>query len=315
MTTMDYQDYYKTLGVDRNASEKDIRKAFRRLARQHHPDMNPGNKQAEEKFKEINEAYQVLSDPEKRQKYDQLGNSYHQWQRMGGQPGGFDWSNWTTGTPGGFRVEYADADMGAGDLFSDFFRTIFGGGAPQARPERRRGKQPISGQDLEVVAQITLEEAYHGAARTVKVGNRQLSVKIPAGAREGTRVRLSGQGEPGFAGGRAGDLYVVVSVLDHSVFRREADNLHTDLKVPLYTAVLGGTVRVNTLNGDVSLKVQPGTQSGQVIRLKDKGMPRLREDQSFGDLYVHVLIQVPTDLSKEERKLFEQLRALRGGSD
>jgi curved DNA-binding protein len=309
---MDYPDYYKILGVDRNSSTKDIRKAYRRLARQYHPDVNPGDKSAEEKFKQINEAYEVLSDDEKRRKYDQLGSSYQQWQRMGGQPGGFDWSNWASGHPGGFRVEFTDADAGSGDLFSDFFRTIFGGGMGQSQPGRRRAtRQAIRGQDLEVVAQITLEDAYHGTTRTIQVRSRQLNVKIPAGARDGTRVRLRGQGERGYAGGEPGDLDVIVKVLDHSLFQREGDDLHLDLKVPLYTAVLGGNVQVSTLDTPVTLRIQPGTQSGQTVRLKGKGMPHLRQKGAYGDLYAHILVQVPTDLSKEEKKLFENLRALR----
>jgi curved DNA-binding protein len=312
---MEYLDYYKILGVDRNASEKDIRKAYRKLARKYHPDVNPGDSQAEEKFKEINEAYEVLSDADKRSKYDQLGSSYQQWQRMGGQPGGFDWSNWAnSGQPGGFRVEYMDSDMGGGDLFSDFFRSIFGSMGGQPRTERRArssSRQPIRGQDHEVRADITLEDAYHGTTRTVQVGSRTLSIKIPAGAREGTRVRLREQGARGYAGGLAGDLYVVVHVLDHPLFQRESDDLHIDLRIPLYTAVLGGTVQVPTLAGDVSLRIQPGTQSGKIIRLRGKGMPVLRRSDSYGDLFAHILVQVPSDLSKEEKKLFEKLRDLR----
>jgi curved DNA-binding protein len=309
---MDYPDYYKILGVDRNASTKDIRKAYRRLARQYHPDVNPGDKSAEEKFKQINEAYEVLSDDEKRRKYDQLGSSYQQWQRMGGQPGGFDWANWAAGRPGGFRVEFTDADAGSGDLFSDFFRTIFGSGMGQPQSGRHRAtRQAIRGQDLEVVAQITLEDAFHGTTRTIQVRSRQLNVKIPAGARDGTRVRLRGQGERGYAGGEPGDLDVIVKVLDHPLFRREEDDLHLDLKVPLYTAVMGGNVQVPTLDTPVTLRIQAGTQSGQTIRLKGKGMPHLRQKGVYGDLYAHILVQVPTDLSKEEKKLFENLRALR----
>ena len=303
---MEYQNYYDTLGVDRNASANDIRKAYRRLARQYHPDVNPGDKRAEDKFKEINEAYEVLSDEEKRRKYDQLGRSYQQWQQMGGQPGGFDWGRWSSGRPGGFRVEFADTDQG-GDMFSDFFRSIFGGVGQGSRQR----KQSIQGQDLEVVAQISLEDAYTGTARPVQIGNRGLTVKIPPGAREGTRVRLKGQGERGYAGGQRGDLYVIVSVLDHPTFRREGDDLHLDLKIPLYTAVMGGTICVPTLSGDVHLRIQPGTQSGQAIRLKGKGMPTLKQPNAYGDLYSHILIQVPTDLSDKEKKLFEELRALR----
>jgi curved DNA-binding protein len=309
---MEYQDYYKVLGVERNSTTKDIRKAYRRLARQYHPDVNPGNKEAEEKFKQINEAYEVLSDDDKRKKYDQLGSSYQQWQQRGGPSSGFDWSQWASGQPGdGYRVEFSDADMGD-DAFSEFFRNIFGGGfGGQTRTQQRMPKTPIRGQDLEVTAQITLEEAYRGTTRAVQLGQRQMSVKIPAGAQEGTRVRLSGQGERGYAGGQPGDVYVIVSLIEHPVFRREGEDLHTDLKVPLYTAVLGGTVDANTLSGPVSLRIQSGTQSGKTIRLKGKGMPHLRQPSTFGDLYAHILIQIPTDLSDQERTLFEELRNLR----
>lgn len=314
---MEYRDYYKILGVDRSASDKDIRQAYRRLARKYHPDVNPDDRSAEDKFKEVNEAYEVLSDSEKRTKYDQLGQSYQQWQRMGGQPGGFDWSGWTTGGaggfPGGYRVEYANVDDMGGDVFSDFFRSIFGGtGGRAGRAERQRSaRQSIRGQDLEVDANITLDDAYQGTTRVVQVGRRKLTVKIPSGAREGTRVRLSGQGEKGYAGGRPGDIDVIVHVMDHPAFRREGDDLHIDLKVPLYTAVLGGSMEVPTLDGHVKLRIQPGTQSGKSIRLKGKGMPRLRLTGNYGDLYAHVLVQVPTELTEQEQALFEDLRDLR----
>jgi curved DNA-binding protein len=311
---MEYRDYYQTLGVDRNASEKDIRKAFRKLARQYHPDVNPGDSQAEDKFKEINEAYEVLSDPEKRSKYDQLGNSYQQWQRMGGQPGGFDWSNWANnGQPGGFRVEYMDAsDMGSGgDLFSEFFRNIFGGMRTEPRQQRTSARQPLRGQDQEATADITLEDAYQGTLRSVQIGGRTLKVKIPAGAREGTRVRLREKGGRGYAGGQPGDFYMNVHMVDHPLFRRDGDDLNIDLRIPLYTAVLGGTVQVPTLAGDVSRRIQPGTQSGATIRLRGKGMPMLHQPDQYGDLYAHILVQVPTDLSNEEKRLFEDLRGLR----
>lgn len=313
---MDYPDYYKTLGVERGASDQDIRKAYRRLARQYHPDVNPGDTAAEDKFKQINEAYEVLSDKSKRQKYDELGQSYQQWQRMGGQPGGFDWSGWSSGQPGGgIRFEYGTPGGNGGDIFSEFFRNIFGGmgGRSAGATDSRRGYQPAAaGRDLEVEAQITLEEAYRGTQRIVRVGDRELTVSIPAGARTGQRVRLSGQGEPGYGrGSKPGNLYVKVTVLDHAVFRREGDDLHTELKIPLYVAVLGGNVKVRTLDGDVSLRIQPGTQSGSNIRLRGKGMPRLRDPKGHGDLFAHILVQVPTDLSDEERQLFEKLSALR----
>ena len=307
---MEYRDYYQILGVDRNASKKDIQKAYHRLARQHHPDLNAGDKQAEEKFKEINEAYQVLSDEKKRKKYDQLGSSYREWQKMGGQPGGFDWSRWTSGQPGGYRVEFSNADMNAGDLFSEFFRNIFGGG-PSSR-QQRSARERIQGQNLEVAVQVSLEDAWQGTVRTIQAGQRQLNVKIPAGARNGMRIRLRGQGQQGYAGGRPGDLDVIVQILDHPQFRREGDDLHLDLKVPLYTAVLGGDVDLPTLGHTGSLHIPAGTQSGQVIRLSGKGMPRLREPGAFGDLYARILVQVPTGLSEKEIALFRQLESLRG---
>jgi curved DNA-binding protein len=308
---MDYPDYYKVLGVDRGASDKEIKGAYRKLARQYHPDVNPGSKDAEEKFKQINEAYEVLSDKGKRQKYDQLGQSYQQWQRMGGQPGGFDWSTWAGGAPpGGFRVEYMDAEPG-GDVFSDFFRAIFGGQSRAERQPRASSRQPIRGQDLEIAATITLEEAYNGTMRAVQIGERTLNIKIPPGAAEGTRVRLRGQGQRGYAGGSAGDLDVIVHLADHPLFRREGDDLHFDLKVSLYTAVLGGTVTIPTLAGDAAVAIQPGTQSGKKIRLRGKGMPVLRQEKAYGDLYAHILVQVPTDLTEKEKRLFENLRDLR----
>lgn len=310
---MEYRDYYAVLGVDRDASEKDIKKAYRRLARQYHPDVNPGDAEAEEKFKEINEAYEVLSDAQKRQKYDQLGSSYQQWQHMGGQPGGFDWSQWTAGQPHGnaFHYEFTDTDYREDDPFSDFFRQIFGSmGGGRAR-RQRASAPPMRGRDLEAEAHISLEDAYRGTTRTVQIGSRRLNVKIPAGARDGMRIRLSNQGEPGYANGPAGDLYVVVHIQPHPVFRREDSDLHINLKVPVYDAVLGGSVPVPTLNGQVTLNIKPGTQSGQTIRLRDKGMPHLRQQDSHGDLYAHILIEVPQNLTDRERALFEELRALR----
>ncbi len=319
---MEYPDYYAVLGVDRNASASEIKKAYRKLARKYHPDVNPGDKEAEEKFKAINEAYEVLSDKEKRRKYDMLGQQYQQWQSMGGQPEGFDWSEWATGgRPGGGGIHYEFVgDPGAAGAFSDFFRMIFGGmdmggfasmGGTRTGGHTRTQQRPVQGRDLEVETHISLEEAYHGTTRTIKVGPKRLEVKIPRGARTGTRVRLRGKGQQGFAGGKAGDLDVIVTVDDHPIFRREGDDLHLDLKVPLYAAVLGGEVRVPTLDKPVTLRITPGTQSGRIIRLRGKGMPKLRQPESYGDLYAHVLVQIPTNLSDKERELFEQLRALR----
>ncbi len=318
---MEYKDYYKILGVDRNADERTIKKAYRRLARKYHPDVNPGDKEAEEKFKEINEAYEVLSDPEKRAKYDRLSENYRRWQQMGGQPGGFDWAQWFAQAgqqPGGGAtyVEFGDLDdmFGAGGGFSDFFRAIFGGlGGMRDRTYRsRRRADQIRGRDYEQQVDITLEEAYHGTQRILTKNGRRLTVKIPKGAKTGTRIRLSGEGEPGYGGGRPGDLYLVINVQPHPIFERRGDDLYRDLKIDLYTAVLGGEVDVPTLDGKVRLKIPPGTQSGRKFRLRGKGMPKLKQPDQHGDLYVRVLVQVPTDLTPQERELFEQLARLRG---
>jgi curved DNA-binding protein len=303
---MEYRDYYKVLGVDKNADEKEIKKAFRKLARKYHPDMNPGDKNAEKRFKEINEAYEVLSDADKRAKYDQLGANYQQWQRMGGQnAGGFNWGEWTVNPFGGgsYRVDYNDQ---SGPDFSDFFSSIFGGGRA-----RETYKQPIRGRDLEQPIEITLEEAYRGTERVLNRGGKKRTVRIPPGARDGTRIRVAGEGEPGYAGGPSGDLFLVVSVKPHPNFERHEDDLHTDLKVDLYTAVLGGEVHVPTLAGDVKLRIPAGTQSGRAIRIAERGMPHLRQPEQKGDLYARVLVQVPTSLSNEERSLFERLATLR----
>ncbi len=322
---MQYKDYYKILGVDRDVSQKEIKRAYRRLARQFHPDVNPGDEQAEEKFKEINEAYEVLSDPEKRGKYDRLGANWQQWQRMGHDPSQFDWSQWFTGAPGGVRVEWSD---GLGDLFgaagagmfSDFFRAIFGemGGAGRGRTaddlfRRTTSQRTLRGQDVEASVEITLEEAFHGATRVLEWDGHRLRVKIPPGARNGSKVRVAGKGEAGYGGGPLGDLYLNITVKPHPIFRREGDNLHCNVDVDLYTAVLGGEVQVPTLNGDVSLKIPPGTSSGKTFRLHGKGMPNPRSPKQRGHLLATVQVQVPQRLSARERELFEELARLREG--
>lgn len=314
---MKYMDYYKILGVPREADEKEIKKAYRQLARQYHPDMNPNDDQAAEHFKEINEAYQVLGDTEKRARYDQLGPSnFHLYQRTGNTTG-FDWGRWARSTSAGgpsssqqkrrtTRVEY---DSGAsGGLFSDFFNAIFGEGT---RPAEGLPKQAIRGKDIEATVAVTLEEAYQGTKRQVNQGSRQFTAHIPRGARSGTKVRFAGQGERGYAGGEQGDLFIVITVEPHAVFDRDGDDLAVDLKIPLYTAIFGGDVRVTTMTGDVKLRIPAGAQSGQRIRLQNKGMPTLRDKDQYGDLYVRVLVQIPTNLSNEELELFEQLRELR----
>lgn len=306
---MDFRDYYKILGVEKNADEKTIKRAYRKLAQQYHPDKNPNNKAAEEKFKEINEAYEVLGDAENRSKYDQLGQNYHRYRQMGGQPGGFDYSQWFAGgAPGGSyqtNVNFEDILGGEGGSFSDFFRAIFGGQMGQQQASR--------GRDQEHTVEITLEEAYHGTTRSLSYdGGQSFTAKIPAGAKTGTKIRLRGKGQPGM-GGPVGNLILVVHVQHHPSYKRDGQNLSLDLDVDVPTAVLGGKIPVPTLSGSVTLTIPPGTSSGRTIRLTGRGMPDLQNPDVHGDLLVRVMIKVPTaqQLSAEERHLYEQLAQIK----
>jgi len=316
---MEYKDYYKILGVSRNASEKEIKSAYRRLARKYHPDVNPGDPQAEARFKEINEAYEVLSDPEKRRKYDQLGAQWQQWQRMGGRPQDFDWSQWFAGPQTGrVRVEYGTIedleDMLGGMGFSDFFRAIFGDMGVGTRSRTRSWQsQPFRGQDIEQEVEITLEEAFHGTTRLLQMDGRRLEVKIPPGVRTGSKVRISGAGSPRVGGGPSGNLYLKIKVAPHPIFRRDGDDLYCEVPVDLYTAILGGEVRVPTLKGSVMLKIPPETQNGKTFRLRGQGMPALKDPSHRGDLFATVHVRLPRRLSDKERELFRQLAQLRRG--
>lgn len=317
---MEYKDYYGLLGVDKGATTEDIRKAYRKLARKYHPDVNPNNKAAEERFKDINEAHEVLHDPEKRRKYDRLGADWQRYQQTGGATDGFDWSQWSpsgAGAGGQTRTEYVDLNdlfgSGSSGSPSDFFEAIFGGGMPGgARTGAgRRVNFARNGRDLEQSIQIPLEEAYSGAVRVLQSGRRRLEVKIPPGVQTGSRVRVAGEGEPGSNGGRPGDLYLAVTVMEHPTYKREDDNLRMVLPIDLYTLILGGEVVVPTLKGRVSLTIPPETNSGQAFRLRGRGMPRLRDVDRYGDLYVEIQPVIPHDLSEQEKDLYRQLVALR----
>ncbi len=314
---MEYKDYYKILGVERSATEAEIKSAFRKLALQYHPDRNPGNKQAEEKFKEINEANEVLSDSEKRARYDQLGDSYSNWQQRGA-PGNFNWNDWTNAPGGGVQWEVGDLnDLFGGGGFSDFFQAIFGGtrgsagpgGAGTRQRPGQRSRQPQAQQPqpaYEQPVQISLEEAFRGAERLVNVNGRRLTMRIPPGSRTGTKVRMAGVGPAG-PNGQPTDLYLVIEVTPDPRFERKADDLTTEVTIDLYTAVLGGETRVPTLDGNVLLTIPAGTQPGQSFRLSGRGMPHLREPKTRGDLYARAKVQIPRNLTPEQRKLFEQL--------
>jgi DnaJ-class molecular chaperone len=323
------RDYYQILGVGRNASEKDIKQAYRRLARKHHPDLNPNDKSAEARFKEINAAYEVLSNPEKRKKYDEFGEQWEHADQFA-EAGRQGRVRWDFGK-GGTTFQYGDLSE-----FGDIFANLFGDSG--TGPGMRRG--PQRGQDVESPIEVTLEEAYRGSTRVIhlesqelctacggtgRVGNRvcamcggagakatprRLEVKIPAGVKDGSRIRIGGEGGAGRGKGDRGDLYLVVRILTHKLFERRGDDLYIDVSVPLATAVLGGEVMVPSLNGKLSLKIPPETQNSRVFRLAEKGMPRLG-GAGRGSMFAKVKVVLPTGLSDEERRLFERLRSLR----
>lgn len=294
---MDYKDYYQILGVARSASANEIRSAYRKLALKYHPDRNPGDKQAEEKFKEMNEAYQVLSDPKKRARYDQLGSAYSSYQNSGGQPGGFDWGQWSSSGAGGQQqVNFDDLFGGAGG-FSDFFSAIFGGmqGSDVRTRRAPQYEQPVA---------ISLQEAYEGAMRLLETGGRRVQIKIPAGAKTGTKVRVAGGAPDG------SDLYLKVEVQDDARFERDNADLYAPVQVDIFTAILGGEVEVATMSGRVKLTIPPGTQPDQKIRLAGRGMPQLKNPQVRGDLFVQVKVRIPKNLSPEQKTLINKAREL-----
>ncbi|MDO8670294.1 MAG: DnaJ C-terminal domain-containing protein [Dehalococcoidia bacterium] len=325
------RDYYEVLGVKRGANEKDIKQAFRRLARKHHPDVNPGSKEAEAKFKEMNEAHEVLSDPEKRKKYDQFGENWEHAEQYANArqqaPGG----------QGGVRYEYGDGSGGGG--FGDIFENLFGGA--RGDTSGRVGRRPRRGDDLEQPIEISLEEAFNGSTRLLElqmqepcpackgagtisgksciscrglgitVQSRRLEVKIPAGVDDGARIRVAGEGGEGRGGGPRGDVLMNVSVKPHPLFERRKDDLHEEVPVPLTLAMIGGEAQVPTLKGTkLALKIPPETQNGRVFRLTGQGMPKLKST-ARGDLFAKVKVVLPTNLSDREKQLFEELRALR----
>lgn len=307
---MEYKDYYKTLGVERNADEDTIKKAYRKLARQFHPDINKGDKKAEERFKEINEAYEVLGDQEKRKMYDRLGSDFRRYQQAGGDPRSYDWMQWfnqsSQGRPGGsVRIE----DLDLGDLFAQFF----GGGVGEAQTGNfRRGRSSRSQpRDLEQPVTITLAEAYHGTTRILSKDGEEIEVKIPAGVKTGSKVRVRGKGARN-SRGETGDLYLIIEVAPDPTCERRDDDLYRDIKVDVFTAMLGGELKVPTLSGDVMVKIPAGTSSGSRIRLRGKGMPRLSAKGEHGDLYLRVMVTTPTDLTEDERQALQKMARRRG---
>jgi curved DNA-binding protein len=322
---VDYKDYYQILGVSKDADEKQIKQAYRKLARKYHPDINPGDRGAEVRFKEINEAYEVLSDSDKRRKYDQLGANWKQYERFAREPGGF---------PGfeGFRVDFGGPGSERFGGFSDFFKTFFGGGldlddllggsggggfrGPGFGGRRGGfGSAPSKGRDVSAHLEITLEESYHGVQKRLALqGNpgappQPIEVKIPAGVKDGSRIRIAGKGEPAPAGGSPGDLYLDVKLRPHGIYRREGDDLHVDVPVTVTEMALGAEIEVPSLSGKARIKVPPGSQNGRLLRLRGKGMPRLKGG-GHGDLLVKLQVVTPTGLGERERQLLKELGSL-----
>lgn len=293
------KDYYRILGVDKSANDKDIKKAFRRLAKQYHPDANP-NPSAEAKFKEINEAYETLSNPEKRKLYDQFGSDYATMSNNAGA--------------GGYKTQAQEVRFDD-SAFQDIFDSLFGGfgrGNRQNPNTKAGGSQKMRGQDITEEVVITLREAYEGTVRYVESLNRKAKVNIPAGAKDGTKVRVKGEGEAGRTGGESGDLYLVVKVEPDKQFTRDGDNLIVEVPCDMFTALLGGEVEVPTMARPIRIKVPAGTQSGQKLRLVGKGMPKLQQTGEFGDLFAKMMITVPKNLNDDQRRLAEQLKEAMG---
>ena len=296
---MAYIDYYKILGIDKNAIQDDVKKAYKQLARKYHPDLNPNDPDAVRKFQEINEANEVLSDPEKRKKYDQYGDNWkhaddynaQQQQYQQYQDGNGNGTYWTSSD---------------GGEFSDFFEQLFG----SVGHHSRRNHFGFHGQDYTTELQLTLSEAATAHKQIISVNGKNLRITIPAGVADGQTIKLKGQGEPGEGGAPSGDLYITFKVAGDNRFERIGDNLFTNVSLDFYTAVLGGEKVIDTLKGKVKLKIQPGTQNNTKVRLRGKGFPVYKEDGRFGDLIVSYFIVIPTNLTDKEKELFEQLKSL-----
>jgi curved DNA-binding protein len=310
---MNYKDYYSILGVSKNATADEIRKAYRKLALRYHPDKTKGDKAANDKFMEINEANQVLSDPEKRKKYDQFGTEWKQYEEAGSRQGGFDWSKYASGAGAGgaqkqrMSSEDFESMFGSGEDM-DLFDLLFG--ERSGRRQRRRSAA-FRGEDLNAETTLTLEEAYHGSTRLIRLDSQTISVTIPRGIDDGQVLRIAGKGMGGGNGGPSGDLYLSVKIAPHSEIHRDGDDLHGTIRVDLYTAVLGGNALVKTLKGAVKVDIPRETQNHKELRLRGLGMPVFGRNDAFGDFFVTIDIKLPDHLTQEETGLFGKLAALR----
>lgn len=307
---MDYKDYYKILGVEKTATQDAIKKVYRKLAVKYHPDKNPGDKKSEEKFKEINEAYDVLGDAAKRKKYDELGANWQQYQQQGSDGGGFDYSQWAQqgrGKKQGTRTEYYSGEEGD---FSDFFDMFFrdsGAGSGFGNTRQRRGGMQMKGEDYQAETDISLEEAFRGTARMLNLNGQQLNLKLKPGIIDGQVLRMKGKGAPGMNGGPNGDLFITIHVQPHPRYQRKGNDLYFDQALDIYTAILGGKLSVQTIDKTLSINIPAGTDSNKTFRLKDIGMPVYDNPEKRGDYYVRMVITVPKNLSEQEKEMFKKL--------
>ncbi|MEW4923796.1 J domain-containing protein [Algibacter sp. 2305UL17-15] len=315
---MEYKDYYKILGVDKTATPKDIKKAYRKLAAKYHPDKTHGDPAAEEKFKEINEAHEVLSDAEKREKYDRLGENWQAYEQTGG-----DWRQHAQyGNSGQGSTYYYEGDpseffggQGGQGGFSSFFDMFFGGGSAsrgfQGRSQRRT--RPYSGSDIEAEMSITFTEAYHGSKRTFELDGKKLRITVKPGSYDGQKLKIKGKGRSGGNGGKNGDLYIMLRVQPDARFQRKGNDLLTTKTIDLYTAILGGKVEIPTIDGYVNMTIPKGTDNGKTLRLKGKGMPKYNNPKTYGDLLVTIKVEIPKKLTAKEEELFRKLKDIRKG--
>lgn len=305
---MEFKDYYKTLGVDKNATKEEIKKVYRRLAKKYHPDKNPGDKASEEKFKEVTEANEVLSDPEKRKKYDQLGSNWKQYENAGPEAN-YGYRNYQSGAQGEGVHGSGNFDELFGNVggFSDFFESFFGGSTSQPKQTRTR-----KGKDYEASLSISLEEAHHGTEKEFTLDGKKIRIKITPGIEHGKKLRLKHQGSNGIAGGEKGDLYITVKIDDHTQFKRNGNDLYNNLDIDLFTAVLGGKKTLKTLDGKIiNVNVPPETDSGNTLRIKGMGMNHPGDSKSRGDLFVNIHVKLPKHLSPKEIELFKELSLIR----
>lgn len=308
---MAYIDYYKVLGLNKDASTDDVRKAYRKLARKYHPDLNPNNKEAQRKFQEINEANEVLSDPAKKEKYDKYGENwkhgeeFEKAQRAQQSQRQYQGSQSYYSGSEGFGEDFGGGF--AGDDFSDFFHSMFGGGFSQ---EARRGSARFKGQDLNAELQLTLRQAMKTHQQTLTINGKNVRITIPAGIGDGQKIKLSGYGQPGVNNGPSGDLYITFNIPEDPVFKRKGNDLYKQIEIDLYTAILGGEIMIETLTGKVKFPVPAHTQQDTTVRLRGKGFPLYKKDDQFGDLYVTFKVKLPEKLSDKERELFTELSNL-----